>query len=186
MKITFRRQQTFLILAMTICGHGVSQAASADPLSGLECRGKADHDWLQQSRDSVVKESLFRFAIEQAGRPISCEVKDWSITEEGKFGTLVYQFKNGATYSLESSPPETLAYAFSTSNGFAQESKAISSIKKAAAAKGLHVDWTEPQIEKSGDVETKTFWDPNEAVNGRAFLSWKNGQLISIGYGMAL
>jgi len=90
------------------------------------------------------------------------------------------------TYTAESMPPETSAITLSALNGFPDEAKAIRQIKTATTQDGLHVDWSKPNIEKSSDTEIKTFWDPAEGTNGRGFLSYRKGKLISVGFGMAL
>ncbi len=157
-----------------------------DRTSLVPCTGEKNRAWVQARQDAILEEVLFRFALSQAGLPAACEAKITATTEEGQFGSVVYHFQDGTTYSAESLPPETSVISLTTKNGFKNETEAVRQLKEATTKSGLHLDWAKPNTKKSGETETQTFWDPDEGTNGRGFLSYKNGTLVSIGFGMAL
>lgn len=178
--ITIRSQ----ILLLFLFGGPVCSTTFA---VSIPCTGEKDSEWVQGRQEALQQESLFRFVLSEAGSPTSCKAKLTQNGPDGKFGSITYEFKNGFTYTAESLPPESSVVTLDASNGFTSEPKAVRQLKEAAAKTGLQINWTaKPELGKEGETETKTFWDPDEGRNGRGFLTYKKGKLISIGFGMAL
>lgn len=142
---------------------------------------------MQTRTNGVSDDVLFSFAITLAGLPDSCQARITSSTEDGKFGQYAYSFKNGITYEVQSSPPETGAVTLSASHGFPDATVAFRELKKSTEKVGLHIDWaSHPELRKSGETETQTFWSSDSGANARGFLSYRDGHLVAIGYGTAL
>jgi len=151
-------------------------AEPVDQAAPVPCKGE------KEPKD----QPLFHFAVSRAGAPTACEARRSAATDESHFREVVYRFKDGSNYTVKTSPPETSVVTLTTTHGFSNEAEAMKQLKGATAKVGLQVKWVQPEIEKAGSMERKTFWDPAEGTNGRGFLTYENGTLVSIGFGMAL
>lgn len=151
----------------------------------LTCQGQ-DSGWLSEKKEALKNHELIKYASSVFGPATGCSGKVISHFENRKFGEMTFDFNRKAFFKSEAFPPEVSMLTLTVENGFSNEKEAILKIQEVAKNAGLKIKMNKPEVKKSGAVETKTYWDPSEGVNGRLFLVYKNSKLTSIGYGMAL
>ncbi len=149
------------------------------------CDG-TDKAWIKEKTTYNKDHLLFKYVVSLFGRATQCSGEIDSIFDGQKFGKITYKFENKAILKFETMPPETSKSTLEVLNGFNNEKEAIEKIQEAVKKAGLKITLDKPEIEKSGLIETKTFWDPDGGTNGRLFLVYDNKKLVSVGYGMAL
>jgi hypothetical protein len=175
-----------LPMAIVLLSGFLAGARAAHAVAVLDCTGEKSSAWGKKRQEGLKDEGLYRFAVALAGPATRCETKNNGESKDDKPGTLILYFKDGTTYHHEDLLPETSAITLMTPAGFKNEPEAVAKLKGIAGKADLKIDWSKPEMRKSADSETKTFWSAEEGTNARAFLEYKNGHLISVGYGMAL
>lgn len=172
---------------IALCALVAVQAGAASPnVAALKCVGEKDSAWVERQARATTEDPLFQFALEEAGPPASCQAAITERTDEGIFGTVSVRFRDGMIYRSETSPPESAQIDLTSKTGFKNPAQAVDRLKAATGAIGLHVDWSKPETKKSGDVETQTFWDPDEGANASGYLRYRGDTLVAVGFGMAL
>lgn len=157
-------------------------------LAKVVCDDEKQNDWVKMQRIAIEKDELFKFGKGQFGPLVSCNGKVNHTEINGqKFGIMTFVFKKSAKMTVETMPPESLVVKLEVNAKFPNADVAMNRLKSAVKKTGLKIDYKKsPEIQKSNDIETKTFWDTDTGNNGRAFLVYKAKKLVGIGYGMAL
>jgi hypothetical protein len=145
--------------------------------------------WMKEMK--MDKDSFYQYAVRLFNQPIACkgeadgDAKGKVDDEDGAHNMIVFSFANGATYRIETFPPETGIDELLAPGGFPNEEEARSFIKQRSEEAGAHIDWSKPEERTEDDKQVHTYWDPEEP-NAGADLIYKNKKLVGIGFHMAL
>lgn len=130
---------------------------------------------------------IFKYAISQFGKLTKCHRKVTSVDTGEKFHTMTYVFKNCATLTMKSAPPEVTDIEMVSEKGFAHEAETLKKLKNFIASIPLKIDWSKSESYKEKGRKTKIFRASKEQdINGWGRLIYKGKKLVGIGYGMAL
>lgn len=143
--------------------------------------------WVTEMRDRVVSfDPIVAFAVEAYGPISNCHGTVTAEFDAMEFGTVEFDFSDGATYRLETMPPEMSVTTLADSSGFKDEPAIRELLEGYTSEIGLSVDWTSPEVETNGDVRVETYWDPDDGMNASARLVYSNDNLISLRISLAL
>lgn len=156
--------------------------AAAQPCDGAEAA-----PWVTRTRHYVVSyDQLARIAVKRYGPPLSCEGKVTSEFDGEQFGVVRFRFKGGATFSMETQPPETSIASLSDSTGLSDEMALRDTLRSYTDQIGLDIDWSKPIISTEGIERTETSWDPDDGMNASARLVFRRDTLVSVRVSLAL
>ena len=173
-----------LLLAVALA---VSPSAATTTAVGRACEGPDVDPWVADFRARVESyDGLYRFAVERFGAPLTCEGEVTMEFDGARFGALRFGFQDGASYAVESLPPET-SIAVLRAPGGLQDADAVRTMLRAhTAAVGLAIDWSAPEIGEEGGDVVHTFWDPEPGLNASASLIFMGDALVGVRVSMAL
>lgn len=161
-----------------------SSAAFAKP--PIVCQGEAKSAWVKERRELIASHPLFQYAQAKFGPFVTCLGKVTSEFDGAEFGELRFKFKRGATLTLGTMSPEASEVGLEVPRGFADEREAIAKLREAVTRTGLNIDWAkQPETSASGNEKTQSYWDLEPGLNAKARLTYRDGRLVRIGYGMA-
>ena len=151
------------------------------------CDGPDADPWVTSLRDRVLSyDELVGFAVEAYGAPLTCEGAVSTEFDGMEFGSLRLTFSEGATFQVETMPPETSVARLSAPSGFADEVRARQVLQAYAERIGLELDWTAPEITVLGDERVETYWDPDPGLNASASHVYSGDSLVALRFSMAL
>jgi hypothetical protein len=162
----------------------------AEQVAHFLANGKFARDadpWVTSLRDRVLSyDELVGFAVEAYGAPLTCEGAVSTEFDGMEFGSLRLTFSEGATFQVETMPPETSVARLSAPSGFADEVRARQVLQAYAERIGLELDWTAPEITVLGDERVETYWDPDPGLNASASHVYSGDSLVALRFSMAL
>lgn len=102
-------------------------------------------------------------------------------------GWVAMYWPDHSVFKIESMAPETSIATLTRSNGVRDKNGVIEALRKYAAARGLHIDWTKPAVEHNDAGRVETFEDKDPGVNGIARLTYsRDGALVALSLSIAL
>lgn len=151
------------------------------------CDGPDADPWVTELRDRVLTfDELVAFAVAAYGAPLRCEGEVNDEFDGMKFGSLRLDFSEGASFEVETMPPETSVATLSAPSGFVDEVLARQVLQVYAERIGVEVDWTAPEVSVQGDTRVERFWDPDPGLNASASHVYAAGSLVELRFSMAL
>jgi len=163
------------------------RAAGSSIVTWPACDGPEADPWVRELRDRVLRfDELAGFAVGSYGAPLTCEGAVSTEFDGMKFGSLCLGFSEGATFRVETLPPESSVVTLRVPSGFTDEAAARQSLEVYAADVGLEIDWTTPEFTTEGDEQVQTFWDPDPGLNGSVSMIFLEGTLVAVRLSMAL
>jgi len=151
------------------------------------CDGPDADPWARELRDRVLGfDELVGFALEEHGAPLTCEGAVRTEFDGMKFGSLRLTFSEGATFQIETMPPEASAVTLRAPSGFADEELARQVLEDYTERIGVGIDWTAGESTSEGHERVERFWDPDEGLNASASLVYAGGSLVALRFSMAL
>jgi hypothetical protein len=159
----------------------------ASTASRLACDGPDTDPWVIELRDRVLGfDELVGFALEEYGAPLTCEGAVGTEFDGMKFGSLRLTFSEGATFHVETMPPEASSVTLRAPSGFANEALARQVLEEYTERIGVKIDWASGEPTTEGDGRVERFWDPDEGLNASASLVYAGGSLVALRFSMAL
>ena len=159
----------------------------ASPGSKPACDGPGADPWVTELRDRVLSfDALVAFAVQAYGAPLHCEGAVSAEFEGMKFGSLQLSFSEGASFHVETLPPEMSVVTLSAPSAFADEVLARQVLQVYAERIGVEIDWTAPETTVGGDERVETFWDPDSGLNASASHVYSGDSLVALRFSMAL
>lgn len=174
------------------CLAGLSSIVVLLTISGTRaqiarCDAEDTPFWVRNIHERVTKfDRLGLFAIERYGLPIGCEGSVTTVFDGMEFGSIRLEFQNGATFGVETQPPEASFAALVDSSGFRDEAKARTVLHEYADGIGLSIDWSNPELTSEGRANTETYWDPDDGLNASASFTYVDSVLVELRLSMAL
>ena len=151
------------------------------------CDGPESDPWVRELRDRVLGfDELVGFAVEAYGAPLTCDGAVRTEFDGMKFGALHLTFSEGATFQIETMPPEASAVTLRAPSGFADEELTRQVLENYTERIGVEIDWTAAEPATEGDERVERFWDPDEGLNASASLVYSGGSLVALRFSMAL
>lgn len=143
--------------------------------------------WIAHTQSFVLKyDQLAGFAVEHFGPPTSCEGKVTGEFDGTDFGMVRLRFPGGATFEMETQPPEASVASLTDSSGFDDETAVRDVLKKYTDEIGLEIDWSDTTFSAEGTERSETYWDPDDGMNASAGLVFRRDTLISVRVSLAL
>lgn len=176
---------TLVLLACTIVGAAQIKKDKVEKTKTLICVGK-DKAFAKEQSKTPESDVLYLYAVKLFGEPTKCTAEPFNVKKDNKFGKVVFEFGDKGKYVAEWTPPETDEIYIESKSGFSDESAAINKAQEDFNKKGLEMTLDKPEVKNENGEETKTFWYPDEGMNARLFLVYKNKKLVRVGHGMAL
>jgi hypothetical protein len=105
-------------------GEFMREEGDGDASSGNRpaCAGPDADPWVTELRDRVLSyDELAAFAVEAYGAPLTCGGEVGTEFDGVKFGSLLLNFSDGASFEVETMPPETSVVTLSAPSGFTDE-----------------------------------------------------------------
>jgi hypothetical protein len=134
----------------------------------------------------VSFDRLAGYAIELFGPPLTCEGSVTTEFDGMKFGVVRLGFAGGASFQVETMPPEMSVVTLRTSSGFDDEDSARGVLEEYSANVGLAIDWAAQTVTREGDERVHTSWDPNAGLNGSASFIFLEDTLIALRFSLGL
>lgn len=178
-----------LLAAVSLAPPAVAhaQARDPDPSSLTACDAPDADPWVTRLRDRVLEfDLLARTAIRLHGAPIVCEGKVTTLFDGNAFGVLRLGFEGGASFEVETQPPETSIAVLRDPAGLADEDAARRALEAYCEDVGVEIDWTDAETRTDGEERTVTYRDPDEGLNASASLVYRGGTLIALRFSLAL
>jgi len=151
------------------------------------CDGPDANPWVTELRDRVLGfDALVGFAVQAYGAPITCGGEVGTEFDGIKFGSLLLSFSDGASFEVETMPPETSVVTLSAPSGFADEVLARQVLQVYAERIGVEIDWTVPEITTEGAERVESFRDPDPGLNATASHVYSGDSLVALRFSMAL
>ena len=151
------------------------------------CDGPDADPWVTELRDRVLSfDELVDFAVEAYGAPITCGGEVGTEFDGMKFGSLLLSFSDGASFEVETMPPETSVVTLSAPSGFTDEVLARQVLQVYAERIGVEIDWAAPEIATQDDERIEVFWDPDTGLNASASHVYAGDSLVGLRFSMAL
>lgn len=143
--------------------------------------------WVTEVRDRVLAfDELVAFAVAAYGAPLRCEGEVNAEFDGMRFGSVRLDFSEGASFEIETAPPEASLATLSAPSGFADEVLARQVLQVYTERIGVEIEWAAPEITAQGDQQVETFWDPDPGLNASASLVYAAGTLVELRFSMAL
>lgn len=151
------------------------------------CDGPDAASWVVRIRDRVVRfDLLARYAIRMYGPPIACEGEVTTVFDDNEFGVLRFGFEGGASFELETQPPETSIAVLRSPAGFADEEEARGALEAYCDDIGVDIDWTSAETSVERGERRVTYADPEEGLNAMASLLYRGATLVGLRFSLAL
>lgn len=151
------------------------------------CDGPDTDPWVKELRDRVLSfDELVAFAVAVYGAPLHCEGEVGSEFDGMKFGSVRLDFSEGASFEVETLPPESSVVSLSAPSGFVDEVLARQVLQVYTERIGVEIDWTAPETIDQGEKRVETFWDPDPGLNASASLVYAAGTLVELRFSLAL
>jgi pimeloyl-ACP methyl ester carboxylesterase len=151
------------------------------------CDGPDADPWVRELRDRVLGfDGLVGFAIEEYGAPLTCDGTVGTEFDGMKFGSLRLTFSEGATFQVETTPPEASSVTLRAPSGFADEGLARQVLEDYTERIGVAIDWATGEPETEDNERVERFWDPDEGLNASASLVYAGGSLVALRFSIAL
>ena len=170
-------------------GEVAGMAASPAPAATREgaCDGSDADPWVSDFRARVESyDGLYALAAERLGAPTTCEGEITMEFDGARFGVLRFGFAEGASYWVESMPPETSIAVLRSPGGFEDADDIRRALEAHTAGIGLAIDWSSPELgDENGEI-VHTFWDPELGSNASASLIFSGELLVGVRVSMAL
>ena len=183
-----RRQAIALWIGTTLVAGTASAGALRAASAPLPCEAPDADAWVADFRSRIESyDDLYRFAVERFGPPVSCEGEIGSEFDGVLFGSLLFTFAGGVTYSVETMPIETSISVLRHPTGFEDPEAMREALAADALRTGLRIDWSAPPEvgEVDGEV-VHTYWDPESGLNASASLIYAGEALVAVRLSMAL
>jgi creatinine amidohydrolase len=167
----------------------IDELRAADlPNPGLiPCDSPGADPWTRESRDGLLAfDEVVHYGVELFGPPDSCGGMVETEFNGQKFGLLRLGFSDGATFLLQTMPPETGIITLRVPSGFEDEEAALDVLKAHTARVGVEIDWANPETTAEGNESVTSFWDPDDGLNARASLIYQGGKLVALRFSLAL
>ena len=143
--------------------------------------------WVTHTHNYVLKyDQLAGYAVQHYGAPASCEGKVTSKFDGTDFGTVRLDFDGGATFEMETQPPEASLATLADHSGLDDEAAVRDVLRTYTDDIGLEIDWSDTTSVAEGDRRIETYWDPDDGMNASARLVFRRDTLISVRVSMAL
>jgi len=176
-----------LVLAGTVAAPACAQAPESDPRALPPCDTPQADAWVTHLRDRVLQfDLLAKYAVQRYGLPISCEGSVTAEYDGSEFGILRLGFEGGASFEIETQPPETSIATLRNPAGFADEDAARRTLEAYCDDIGVDIDWTVDETTVDGDERLVTYSDPEEGLNAMASLIYRGGTLVGLRFSLAL
>jgi len=159
-------------------------AAQSDANTALDDCSK--NGKLLEWQKTMKQDQFYLYAVKLFNKPAACKGKFEGDIEESGNSVMILTFSNGATYSVETFPPESSMEKLRAPDGFPDEKEARSFMKRYSEERGVHIDWSKQEENHEGDEQSFTFWDPDDGLNAGVDLVYKNRKLVEISFHMAL
>ena len=151
------------------------------------CDGPDADPWVTELRDRVLGfDVLVGFAVQAYGAPLHCEGAVSAEFDGMKFGSMQLSFSEGASFRVETLPPETSVVTLSAPSGFTDQVLARQVLQAYSERIGVEIDWTAPEITTEGVERVESFRDPDPGLNASASHVYSGDSLIALRFGMAL
>lgn len=152
-----------------------------------QCEGPAVDPWVSDFRSRVESyDALYQLAVERYGPRSECEGAVTMEFDGVNFGSLIFGFRGGITYSVETMPPESSVRVLRAPGGFDEPEQVQQALRDYASGIGLAIDWSTPEISEEAGEVIHRFWDPEPGLNASGFLIFLDDTLVGIGSSMAL
>jgi len=152
-----------------------------------QCEGPDVDPWVSDFRSRVESyDALYQLAVERYGPPSECEGAVTMEFDGVNFGSLIFGFRGGITYSVETMPPESSVRVLRAPGGFEEPEQVQQALRDYASGIGLAIDWSTPEVSEEAGEVIHRFWDPEPGLNASGFLIFLDDTLVGIGSSLAL
>ena len=143
--------------------------------------------WVKDMHERVESfDLLARYATERFGPPQTCHGSVTSEFDGMKFGFLRLGYRGGATFEVETVPPEGSMVTLRAASGLGDIAFAREALEDYAFNIGLEVDWDTPSETMEGGERIQSFHDSDSGLNARASLIFREDLLVAVRLSMAL